>query len=193
MADRAQVTSVDALESFRASLILFLSKARPTLEDVNDDVLRTKLWIQNDRRLHWVAELRRRKRALEEAQQELLNTRLSNLRTPTAAQQLAVTRAQQAVREAEDKLRLVRKWGREFETQTDPLLKLVDHLHTFLTSDMAHAVADLTQMVATLDAYLERHPAPGEAGTPPAGASQGPTHPIPADTPCVAPHQGAPA
>src|ERR1051326_5682638 len=48
MPERAQVTSVEAIEAFRASLILFLSKARPTLEEVSGDVLRTKLWLQHD-------------------------------------------------------------------------------------------------------------------------------------------------
>ncbi len=163
MADRAQVTSIDALESFRASLILFLTKARPTLEEVSDDVLRIKLWIQNDRRTHWQGELKRRLRAFEQAQQELFSARLSNLREPTAAQQLTVTRAQRAVREAEDKLRVLRKWSREFENQTDPLVKLVDHLHTFLTSEMAHAVAHLAQVLVTLEAYVERGPAPESA------------------------------
>jgi cell fate (sporulation/competence/biofilm development) regulator YlbF (YheA/YmcA/DUF963 family) len=169
MADRAQVTSLDALESFRASLIVFLTKARPTLEEVSDDVLRTRLWLQNDRRLHWQAELKRRLREFEQAKQELFSARLSNLQEPTAAQQLTVTRAQRAVREAEDKLRLLKKWSRDFENQTDPLVKLVEHLQTFLTSDMKHAVAHLTQLLTTLDAYAERGPAPGTGEATPAG------------------------
>ena len=192
MADRAQVTSIDALESFRAGLILFLSKARPTLEDVNDDVLRTRLWIQSDRHVHWLGELRRRKRQLEQAQQELLSARISNLALPSAAQQLAVTRAQQAVHEAEDKLRLLKKWGREFENLTDPPLKLVDHLHTFLTSDMAHAVAFLTQALTTLDAYAERQPAPSATSAAPAEVSPDPAPPPPAGTHGGAPPEGAP-
>lgn len=173
MADRAQVTSLEALESFRASLIVFLTKARPTLEEVGDDVLRTRLWLQNDRRLHWQTELRRRARGLEQAQQELFSARLSSLHEPTAAQQLTVTRAQRAVREAEDKIQLLKKWSRDFENQTDPLVRLVDHLHTFLTGDMARAVAHLTQLLASLDAYAERGPAPGvtNADTAEAGAA----------------------
>ena len=192
MADRAQVTSIDALESFRANLILFLSKARPTLEEVGDDVLRTKLWLQNDRRLHWLGELRRRNREFEQAQQELFSARLSSLREPSAAQQLTVTRAQRAVREAEDKLRLLKKWSRQFENQTDPLVKLVDHLHTFLTSDMAHAVAHLAQALTTLEAYAERGPAPGAAGAAPAEASKAMNDPVTAGAPEVGPHEGAP-
>jgi len=109
----------------------------------------------------------------------LFSARLSSLHEPTAAQQLTVTRAQRAVREAEDKLRLLKKWSRDFENQTDPLVKLVDHLHTFLTGDMARAVAHLTRLLTTLDAYVERGPAPGATNTgsaeaaAPVGASDG--------------------
>ena len=48
MPERAHVTSLEALESFRASLILYVSKARPTLEEVSADVVRTRLWLEND-------------------------------------------------------------------------------------------------------------------------------------------------
>ena len=60
MADRAQVTSVEAVESFRASLIVFQSRARVVLEEACDEVLRTKVWVQTDRRRYWTAEARRR-------------------------------------------------------------------------------------------------------------------------------------
>ena len=46
MQQQAKVTSVDALENFRASLILFLSKAKPALEEVMHEVVRTRLWIE---------------------------------------------------------------------------------------------------------------------------------------------------
>ena len=50
MADRAQVTSVEAVESFRADLIVFQNRARVVLEEACDEVLRAKVWVQMDRR-----------------------------------------------------------------------------------------------------------------------------------------------
>ena len=47
MPDRAHVTSVDALESFRAHLIVYLSKARSTLEEVSADVQRMQGWLDD--------------------------------------------------------------------------------------------------------------------------------------------------
>ena len=97
MAEHAQVTSVEAIESFRASLILFLSKVRPTLEEVSDEVLRLQYWLQNDQRRHWQNEMRRRGLKLEEARREMFNTALSHLQEATALQHMAVQRAQRAV------------------------------------------------------------------------------------------------
>jgi hypothetical protein len=171
MAERAQVTSVEALESFRARLIIYLSKARPTLEEMCDEVSRTKDWLQSDRRSHWQNELRRTSRELDQARQELFSARVANLHGPTSAQQLAVTRAQRVHRQAEDKLRLLRKWCRDFENLTDPLTKQLDQLHTFLTSDMPRAVAYLAQVTSTLEAYAKI--APSDAFASPAQ----PSHP----------------
>jgi len=174
MADRAQVTSVEAIESFRSSLILFLSKARPTLEEVSSDVLRTRLWLQNDQRARWENEFKLRSRALERAQAELFGSRLSKIQTASAAQQMAVIRARRAVREAEAKLRVLRKWDRELENRSEPLLKQVDNLHGFLSSQMPRAVAYLAQVVQTLEAYT---------GAAPGGVREAAAVPVPVEAP----------
>ena len=67
MPERAHVTSIDALESFRASLIIYLAKARPVLEEVAADVVRTRLWLENDQRTYWENQVRSRARKVEEA------------------------------------------------------------------------------------------------------------------------------
>jgi chromosome segregation ATPase len=164
MAEQAQVTSVEAIESFRAGLILFLSKVRPTLEEVSDEVLRLQSWLQNDQRRRWESELRRRVRQLEEAKQELFNATLSRLEQATALQHMAVQRAERAVREAEDKLDILKRWERALEDRTAPLIKQLEEFHGFLTVDMGKAVTQLVQIVKTLDAYAKAGgPAGGEA------------------------------
>jgi hypothetical protein len=155
MAEQAQVTSVEAIESFRASLILFLSKVRPTLEEVSDEVMRLQAWIQNDQRRFWESELRKRGLKLEEAKQELFNAALSQLQQATALQLMAVQRAQRAVREAEDKLDTVKKWERALEDRTAPLVKQVEEFHGFLITEMGKAIAQLVQIVKTLDTYTK--------------------------------------
>ena len=164
MAQQAKITSVEAIESFRASLILYLSKAGPVLEEVSAEVMRTRAWLQNDQRRHWENELRVRKRRLEEAQAELLNARISQFQQATILPHMAMQRAKRAVQDAEEKLAVIKHWERDMENRTDPLTKQMEQLHGFLASDMKKAVAYLAQIIETLDAYAEaRPPAPAAA------------------------------
>jgi uncharacterized protein YukE len=78
MPDRAHVTSVDALEAFRSNLIVYLTKARATLEEVSAQVQRMRGWLGGEQRTRWENEMRRRTQALQEAQQALFSARLSN-------------------------------------------------------------------------------------------------------------------
>ena len=153
MAEQAQITSVEAIESFRASLILFLGQARPALEEVSSEVLRAKLWLQDEQRRFWENELRLRRRKLEEAQRALSTARLSEFQETTSLQQMAVHRAQRSVREAEAKAAQLKKWNLELENRAAPLVKQVEQFHSFLTTEMPRAVAHLSQVVKTLEAY----------------------------------------
>jgi len=159
MSQQAKVTAIDVLEAFRANLILYVNKARPALEEVSADALRTRLWLENEQRTHWENELRRRSRDLEEAQQTLFSARISNLRNETAAEIQAVHRARRARDEAETKLRVLKKWHRDFESRVLPLLKQVEKLHTLLANDLAKATLMLAQAGRTLDAYASTSPA----------------------------------
>jgi len=87
MPERAHVTSVDALESFRSALIIYLSKARPALDEVNADVMRTRVWLEDEQRTHWENEFRRRARALQEAQAALFSAKLSSFRESSSVEQ----------------------------------------------------------------------------------------------------------
>jgi hypothetical protein len=167
MATQAQITSVEAIELFRAALILFTSQARPALEEVSSDVLRTQFWLENEQRRFWENELRQRNKKLEQARQELLTARLSDFQETTSLQQMVVRRAQQAVQQAEEKMKALKRWGRELENRSAPLLKEVEQLHGFLTAEMPKAVALLSQIVKTLDAYADvAVPAAGGATAP---------------------------
>ncbi|HWN97382.1 MAG TPA: hypothetical protein VNT99_20285, partial [Methylomirabilota bacterium] len=142
-----------AIELFRANLIAYVGKARPVLEDACDEVFRTRQWLQQDRRVHWENQLRKRRKALEEAEQALFAARLGNLREATSAEVAAVTRAKRAFNEAEEKLRLVKRWTLEFDNRVQPLVKELEGLRTLLANDMPKAAAHLAQVIKTLDAY----------------------------------------
>src|SRR5258707_13620513 len=162
MPESAHVTSVEAIEAFRTSLILYVSKARPALEEVSAEVLRTELWLENDQRVHWEGQFRRRAKALEQAQQALSSARMSSLQNAGTAEQMAVHKAKHAVEEAEAKLKQLKYWNREFDGRVEPLVKQLQKLHTFLANDFVQAAAYLSQTVNTLASYAEVAP-PGAA------------------------------
>jgi hypothetical protein len=165
MPTRATVTSVEALVSFRTNLIVFLSKARPTLEEVSDSVIRTRVWLESDRRVFWENQLRRQNQKLQDAQQAVFSAELSSLREVSAAERMAVHKAKRAVEETEAKLQLVKRWTREFGSQVEPLAKRLEKLEAVLVDDLPEAIAYLGQAVKTLDAYAGIKPASEERGS----------------------------
>lgn len=155
MADRAQITSLEAIEAFRSDLIVYLSKARPALEEVSNEVLRAKQWLQNDQRRHWEGEMKTRAKKLERAQAELFSVSMSKFQEVSAAQQLIVHRCKQAVQEAQEKLAMLKKWDRELDNRSEPLVKQVDQFQSFVATEMPRAIAYLGQVIKTLEAYAD--------------------------------------
>ena len=158
MAQQVRVTSIDALESLRSALIIFLTKARRSLDDVGDDVRRTRMWLQHDQRFHWEGQVRQREKKLGQAEQELLSAKLSGLRDNLVIQQNAVRKAKAALEEAEGKLRNVKRWNRDFDSAADPLVKRLESLRSYLDFELPDAIAFLVQAQRTLDAYMEAPP-----------------------------------
>jgi chromosome segregation ATPase len=180
MPDQAHVTSVEVIEEFRTHLVLYVSKARPTVEEIGSEVMRMRMWLQNDQRMTLEALVRRRTKELEQAQAALSGARMATLRQETSAEQMAVLRARRALEEAEAKLKKLKQWNRDFDSQVEPLAKQLDKLHTVLSHDMVNAAAHLSQVVTTLSAYADMHPgtspAPAAPDAPPvSGAAAGPT------------------
>ncbi len=172
MADQAKVTSLDALEDFRACLILFLAKARSCVDAGGDEIRRTRGWLQNEQRLRWQGEIRRIRRKLDLAEQELLTARMSLLRDNVSREMMAVRRTKQALAEAEEKLRLVKLWSRNYESSVAPLAKKLESFRSVLDHEMPKAISYLVQTQNALEAYTET-----------AGSPRGLQSPAPADEP----------
>lgn len=184
MADHAQVTSFDALEAFRTNLILFLNKVRIHVDEVGGGIRRTQGWLQNDRRLFWEGEIRRRRRTLDQAEQELLNAKLSTLRDNFSVELMAMRRAKQAFDEAEQKLQNVKRWSRNFESSVAPLAKKLESLRGVLDHELPKAVHYLLEVQKTLEAYAETGGSP-DVKAPPSGQEE--NAPDPSTTPGLQP------
>lgn len=160
MAAQAHLTSLDALGAFRSALIVFLDHAHRSLDEVGDEIRRTRGRLQNEWRTHWEQEIRKRQRQLDQAQQDLMSARLSSLRDDISAQQNAVRKAREARDHAEKKLRKVKLWTREFDHAAGPLVKRIESLRHALDHDLPRGLAFLLQAQKTLEDYAGSAPRP---------------------------------
>jgi hypothetical protein len=170
---QARVTSVEALEAFRASLIIFVSKSNSSLDQAMDEIRRTRGWIQNDQRTKWENEVRRRARALQQAEQELISARMSKALDNLSAQQAAVHKAKRALEEAQDKMRKVKLWMRDFDGLVEPMAKGLNSLRGYLDHELPQGIAYLAEVQKIMESYLEasKPKTPAPATAPPAAAA----------------------
>jgi hypothetical protein len=157
MTVRANVTSIDAVEAFRANLVRYMERARATLDEVDAEVVRTRLWLETDQRNHLANQVRLRARQLEETRQARFSARLSAFRGEQSTR-MAVLRAERLLRDAEEKVRVLKKWYLQYDNRVEPLKKQIDRLRNGLDYDLPKAIAYLANMVKVLDEYATTPP-----------------------------------
>ncbi len=155
MVDKANITSLQALERFRSALISYVEKAKATVDEVSSEVQRTKFWLHYDQTTHWKNEYKRRSLKWQEKQQELFSAEISQFSESSTVQRWAVEEAKRAMDEAVEKVRLVKEWTRRYESAVMPAAKPVDKLGSLLDSDMTNAIRFLTEAVKALNEYAE--------------------------------------
>ncbi len=181
MAEQAKVTSIDALEALRAALIIFVDKAHQSVDQVGDDVRRMRSWVQDEQRMVWEREIRKRDRILGDAKQELMRVKLSGLRDNIFPQEEAVRRAKRALEHAEEKLQNVKRWTRDYDHLLEPLLKRLGSLNELLDHDLPKAISYLVQAQRTLESYAQTMPAPGPESNPSTGERAAQDSPPPSE------------
>ena len=166
MPDHAKVTSLEAIEAFRAKLVVYREKASRVLDEVSHDVTRTRLWLQQDRTTFWQGEIRRCQRELEQRQQELFTQRISIFENPADVAQAAVRKARERLREAEAKLLRVRQWERAYDQRVETPARQVEKLRHIVDKDLGAAVNYLSEAIRTLGAYAELSPSGASVSRP---------------------------
>ena len=170
MPDRANISSIEALESFRSGLVQYREKACATLDEAGMTVRRFKDWLRHDRKVHWQNEVRVRAQAVEDARQAWFAARLKDQRD-SGTREIAYRRARQALREAEAKLAVVKRWSAVCDGYIDPLARQMEAMNNLLTGEAAKSIADLTRIVNTLGDYagVVKRPASEPPPAPAAG------------------------
>jgi hypothetical protein len=160
MAEHANISSIDALEAFRADLIQYVEKARVALEDAEGEVRRMRSWLDVDRTGHWGRELKQRTKQLEQAEAELYNVTLTSPQESHAFQKMAVLKARRRVEDAEDKMRVLKHWRQTFDNRTTPLLRQLDPMFFQVGRHIPKGIHALGESIKALQTYAERVPTP---------------------------------
>ncbi len=155
MAEQARVASIDALEDFRTALVRYQARATQSLDDVSGDVKQMREWLTLDRRMHWQAELKRRTRRLEQAEAELMTSKFSDLKEDHSVQQLAVKKARRNLAEAEEKLRVTKRWARDFDAMVAPASRQLDGMRERLSTTFPKAISSMGETIGLLREYAE--------------------------------------
>ena len=166
MADKAHVTDVDVLERFRTSLMLFIEKATHSLEEVSEEVKRTRIWLQSEQKLNLEREMRQRRKELEMLEAEYFSARLSDLSQKKTGIQMMMNKKRREIRSLEDKQRALAGWLRHFDSKVEVEARKVDKLRAMLDSDMGRAVRYLNAAAKSLHEYssnFEGGPAPSDS------------------------------
>ncbi len=155
MDQQARITDTDALENLRSALIVFQARAKRSVDEVIDEVRRTKRWLEQEKRDYWEAQIRVRTRKLDQAEAELFNAKLSEFKDSIAREKMIVAKMRALVAEAEEKLRAVKYWDRNYEGMVEPMSKGLMSLREFLDVDMPKGIWQVTGSIKALDAYTE--------------------------------------
>ncbi len=165
MSDQAKVTNHEALDSLRTAMVIFMEKAGKALDEVADAVRRTRYWVQDEQPARYLAEKKRAERKLEQAEQELYSSRLSTLEEVSGEAQMMVRRARRRLEEIEDKLRVLKKWGRDYDSAVEPLARRLDSMHDLVKAKYPKAVAELARILSVLEEYAATAPTPPPPAT----------------------------
>ncbi len=153
MADRANVSDIEALERFRSNLVLFVERANGILDEVAEEVKRTRVWLQSEQRMEIEREMKRRHRELEMLEQEMFTARLSKLATAKTGAQMQINKRRRELRELEDTARRLKGWLRNFDSSVETEARKVEKLRYILDGDMTKALNFLAESAAQLRAY----------------------------------------
>lgn len=167
MSDQVKISSIDALEAFRADLIQYIAKARVALEDMEGDVRRTQTWLDTDRVQHWGGQIKHWMKKLHQAEQELYSANLTSPQASNAFQKMNVLKARRQLEQAEEKMRLVKHWRQTFENRATPLLRQLDPMFHLVGQQLPKGVYSLGEAIKALQSYAEKNLPPRAAAPTP--------------------------
>src|SRR4051794_14313106 len=113
MSQGANVRSVDAIKRFKVALINYAEEARNALSSAEMEIRQVRNWLERDQLTFWQSQVKRNQEKLAMARTELNRRRLSQANSDAISdseQKEAVREGQRRLREAEEKIELIKRW-----------------------------------------------------------------------------------
>lgn len=171
MSGSAQVHSIDAISAFGSALRIFEDQATRALIAIDEQAQGALQWLEHDAPAYWKEQVRRCYDDVARARSALETCRMRTVadHRPSCIEETEALRAaQRKLREAEDKIEVVRRWAQKVREEIDEYRGRVMRFQQCLDQDVPQTLALLNRTVAALDAYADR---PQKvSGGPPAAA-----------------------
>jgi len=178
MSQGANVRSVDAIKCFKVALINYAEEARNALSSAEMEIRQVRNWLERDQLTYWQSQVKRNQEKLAMARTELNRRRLSQANSDAISdseQKEAVREGQRRLREAEEKIELIKRWIPVLEHAVSEYHSQSQPLGDRLSGRFVATVNVLDRMINTLDAYLAMSPPTAPSVAPPrASTSDGP-------------------
>jgi exonuclease VII large subunit len=157
MSRGAKVRSIDAVGTFSAALKNFEEEATGALTSLDMEVRRAMEWIHQERKEYWKHQVRLRQDKVAEARGDLercLTYRSTDEEPSCHDEKIALEKARRRLRVAEEKVQIVRHWGRVLDHEVHEFRGSINQLAHWLQVDHPQSVAALERMMSALSAYV---------------------------------------
>jgi hypothetical protein len=153
---QARVTNFEAIQEFKAALVRFGVIASGALGSADMEIRRTIDYV-NGQLKYWQAMVRKREEELTRAKTDLSFRKSLNKNQGGGVSELekAVYKAQQRVKDAEEKVRTCQKWQRALPEAILEYQGPARLLSGMLDSNLRMDLALLDQKLASLEAYIK--------------------------------------
>ncbi len=169
MSESARVNSLDALKALHATLAEYRPEAQEALGAAQMEIRRTLAFL-NDQLKHWLRQVDKRREDVNRARSDLAHARAlrQGERSGYVEQEIALNKARQRLREAEEKVVMVKRWLLRLPQDINEYEGPARRLSGFLDGELKQGITVLENKIAVLEAYMA-------VKTPEPPASQGGT------------------
>jgi len=157
-APTANITSLDALRSFRAALVKFVEQMESALVALELEGRRSVDWVE-DRCRYWPQQARLASDAVAEARQSLdrCQVRVASEDVKYCYdERKALEKAKRRLQLCEDKIQAARRWRPQMQKESEEFKVQIAKMKRFLESDFTRAIAALDRMSEALNRYVEQ-------------------------------------